>query len=132
MVGRNFGCGSSREHTAWALFDYGFKAVVSGFFADIFKNNALNNSLLPVEVSASFLQKLLTVISNNPKTIVEIDLPNQQVRVPAQKMVQEFEINPYKKICLLNSYDDVDYLLSLKKKIEKFEKNRNNDYSNIL
>lgn len=129
VAGKNFGCGSSREHAAWALVDYGFKAVVSSFFADIFKGNALNNSLLPVVVTEEFLQKLLNEIAADPKLMVEIDLPAQEIRVPQLDMKQSFEINPYKKICIMNGYDDVDYLLSMKSKIEEFEKSRLDDYS---
>lgn len=129
VAGKNFGCGSSREHAAWALVDYGFKAVVSSFFADIFKSNALNNSLLPVVVEENFLQALLSAIAADPQLIIEIDLPNQEIRVPALDMKQSFEINAYKRICIMNGYDDVDYLLSMKDEIEEFEKNRKDDYS---
>lgn len=128
VAGKNFGCGSSREHAAWAIKDYGFKAVVSSFFADIFKNNALNNGLLPVQVSDPFLQKLFSAIEKDPKVELEIDLEKQVIKFPAIPQssfpeVQEevFEINPYKKACLMNGYDDMDYLLSIKKDIEKFE-----------
>lgn len=129
VAGKNFGCGSSREHAAWALYDYGFRAVVSSFFADIFKGNALNNFLLPVVVPEEFLQKMLTAIQNNPKTQIIIDLPNQVISVPEKAMQHSFEINPYKKECLMNGYDDIDYLLSNRDKIEAFEKKRKNDYS---
>ena len=129
IAGKNFGCGSSREHAAWALVDYGFTAVVSSFFADIFKGNALNNSLLPVVVSEEFLQELLSIVHDDPKTVVEIDLPRQEIRVPEHSMFESFDINPYKKICLMNGYDDIDYLLSMKVKIESFEKIRKNDFS---
>ena len=127
VAGKNFGCGSSREHAAWALVDYGFKAVISSFFADIFKSNALNNSLLPIMVSEDMLTHIFAEIQGNPQTIVEIDLEKQTVSVPGRS--EEFDINPYKKICIMNGYDDVDYLLSMKEKIEEFEKNRKNDYS---
>jgi 3-isopropylmalate/(R)-2-methylmalate dehydratase small subunit len=124
VVGRNFGCGSSREHAAWAISDYGFKVVVSSFFADIFKSNALNNGLLPVVISQENLDKLLTQIENNPETEVEVDLVNQKIKVPALGIEETFEINDYKKTCLINGYDDIDYLLSMKDKIEKFEQQR--------
>lgn len=118
VAAKNFGCGSSREHAAWAIADYGFKAVVSSFFADIFKNNALNNGLLPVTVTEEFLQKIFA--QGNTATIT-IDLQAQQIRIDATGETASFEINSYKKTCLLNGYDDIDYLLSLKPEIEKFE-----------
>ena len=117
--GKNFGCGSSREHAAWAIHDYGFKVVVSSFFADIFKNNALNNGLLPVVVSDDFLKKIFAAISKNPKTEIEVDLENQTIGVDGQK--EKFEINAYKKACLKNGYDDIDYLLSLNKEVREFD-----------
>lgn len=129
VAGKNFGCGSSREHAAWALSDYGFTAVVSSFFADIFKNNALNNSLLPVQVSEDFLQQIFKATLADPKTIIEIAVEQQTISVPSIQRTEHFEINPYKKICIMNGYDDIDYLLSMKDKIEKFEKKRDNDYS---
>jgi 3-isopropylmalate/(R)-2-methylmalate dehydratase small subunit len=129
IAGKNFGCGSSREHAAWALVDYGFSAVVSSFFADIFKGNALNNSLLPVVVPEDFLHMIMSAVETDPNTLVEIDLPNQEIRVPSHSMSHSFDINPYKKICLMNGYDDIDYLLSMKNKIESFEKKRKNDFS---
>ncbi len=130
VVGKNFGCGSSREHAAWAIKDYGFKAVISSFFADIFKNNSLNNNLLPVQVSEPFLQKLFKTIEKDPKTKVTIDLTKQTISFSARpRLVERFDINPYKKNCLMYGYDDIEYLLSLKKEIEKFEKNRKNDFS---
>ncbi len=152
VAGKNFGSGSSREHAAWALKDYGFKAVISSFFADIFKSNALNNNLLPVQVSEQFLQKLFKTIEKNPKTKVSIDLEKQTISLnhlrgvlrPPRRwrgndldssevnvLEEHFDINPYKKTCLMYGYDDIDYLLSLKKEIEKFEKNRKNDFSII-
>lgn len=127
VVGRNFGSGSSREHAAWSIKDYGFKAVVSSFFADIFKNNSLNNNLLSVQVSEAFLQSLFRAIKTNPKTEVRIDLEKQTIIFGS--LVETFEINPYKKTCLMYDYDDIDYLLSLKKEINEFEKNRKNDFS---
>lgn len=119
VAGKNFGCGSSREHAAWALYDYGFRVVVSSFFADIFKNNALNNAVLPVVVSDSFLKKLLDTIQSTPDTIVTVDLENQKISFAGQS--EKFEINPYKKECLINGYDDIDYLLNLKKEIREFD-----------
>lgn len=119
VAGKNFGCGSSREHAAWAIHDYGFRAVVSSFFADIFKNNALNNGLLPVVVSETFLRHLITTIEKSPATSVTIDLPQQTISVG--KEVEVFDINAYKKECLLNGYDDIDYLLSLQTEIRAFD-----------
>src|SRR5882757_8548930 len=118
VAGKNFGCGSSREHAAWALQDYGFKAVVSSFFADIFKNNALNNGVLPVKVSDEFLTKLFTL--GNEDTI-SIDVEKQTITIDATGAQEIFDINPYKKTCLLNGYDDIDYLINHKKQIEAFE-----------
>ena len=119
---KNFGSGSSREHAAWAIFDYGFRAVVSSFFADIFKNNALNNGLLTVQVSPEFLSKIFAAVEKDPKTKVRIDLENQEITLMATGEKETFDINPYKKTCLLNGYDDIDYLLSIKDEIETFEK----------
>ena len=121
VAGKNFGCGSSREHAAWALTDYGFKAVVSSFFADIFKGNALNNGLLPVQVSAEFLHKLFSAIEQNPNVVLEINLEAQTIGIPALGLEASFPIDPYKKVCMINGYDDIDYLLSLKPQIEAFE-----------
>ena len=129
IAGYNFGCGSSREHAAWALSDYGFRAVVSSFFADIFKNNALNNSLLPVQVTPDFLKLLFEIITKDHTTKIAIDVENQTISVPSEKISETFDINPYKKICVMNGYDDIDYLLNLKPEIEKFENERKNDYS---
>lgn len=117
--GKNFGCGSSREHAAWAIYDYGFRVVVSSFFADIFKNNALNNGLLPIVVSDGFLKQLLAAIEEKPSTEIVVDLENQALQVGAVK--EKFEINAYKKTCLMNGYDDIDYLLSLNKEIKEFD-----------
>jgi len=119
VAGKNFGCGSSREHAAWAIYDYGFRVVVSSFFADIFKNNALNNAVLPVVVSDGFLKNLLATIESNPSTEVTVDLPKQEVSYNGQS--EKFEINAYKKECLINGYDDIDYLLSLNKEIREFD-----------
>ena len=121
VVGKNFGCGSSREHAAWALYDYGFRVVVSSFFADIFKNNALNNGLLPLVVKESVLAAIFTAIKEDPKTLLIVDLQQQTIEVPSKNMVEIFEINPYKKTCMLNGYEDIDYLLSLKEEIAAFE-----------
>ncbi len=121
VVGKNFGCGSSREHAAWAIHDYGFKVVVSSFFADIFKNNALNNGLLPVVVSPEFLQKLFTEIAKEPSTEIKVDLENQEIQLVSTQEKESFDINPYKKTCMINGYDDIDFLLSLKDKVEAFE-----------
>ena len=125
VAGNNFGCGSSREHAAWAIKDYGFDAVVSSFFADIFKNNALNNFLLPVQVSDEFLGKIFKAIKENPNTEIEINLEEQYIKIIATGEQENFDINQYKKTCLLNGYDDIDYLLSMKTEIENFEKNKN-------
>lgn len=118
VAGKNFGCGSSREHAAWAIVDYGFKAVVSSFFADIFKNNALNNGLLPVTVSEGFLQK---VLNQKDQSSLTIDLKEQTITLDSTSDKENFEISPYKKTCLLNGYDDIDYLLSIKEEILQFE-----------
>lgn len=123
VAGHNFGCGSSREHAAWALNDYGFQAVISSFFADIFKNNALNNRLLPVQVSEKLLKKIFKIIGKNPKTKIVIDLESQKILVPKNNIEESFYIDQYKKICLMNGYDDIDYLIGLKDKIIDFEKN---------
>ncbi len=120
VAGKNFGCGSSREHAAWALYDYGFRVVVSSFFADIFKGNALNNGLLPVQVSEGFLEELMETIILIPDTKVEVDLVNQSISFNGFE--ESFEVNPYKKECLINGYDDIDYLVSIKNEIEAFEK----------
>lgn len=122
VAGKNFGSGSSREHAAWAVAGYGFRAVVSSFFADIFKNNALNNCVLPVVVSEEFLGELFRSIEENPANMVTIDLPEQTITNNATGKKETFDINPYKKNCLLNGYDDIDYLLSRKSDIEDWEK----------
>lgn len=124
VAGKNFGSGSSREHAAWAINDYGFKVVVSSFFADIFKNNALNNGVLPVQISEEFLQKLFDAVENNPSSKIKVDLENQQITLLKTGESESFEINPYKKECLINGYDDIDYLISIRDKIEAFEQNR--------
>ncbi|WP_452231927.1 3-isopropylmalate dehydratase small subunit [Lacinutrix sp. MEBiC02595] len=121
VAGDNFGCGSSREHAAWALTDYGFKVVVSSFFADIFKGNALNNGLLPVQVSEVFLKELLNTIENKPETEIIVNLELQTISVADTNLSEAFEIDAYKKTCMINGYDDIDYLLSKKTVIEAFE-----------
>ncbi|TKK67175.1 3-isopropylmalate dehydratase small subunit [Ilyomonas limi] len=121
VAAKNFGCGSSREHAAWAIKDYGFDVVVSSFFADIFKNNALNNFLLPVTVSDAFLDKIFTAVEEDHTTEVEVNLPEQYIKILSAGEQESFDINSYKKTCLLNGYDDIDYLLSMKKEIEQFE-----------
>ncbi|MAL17409.1 MAG: 3-isopropylmalate dehydratase small subunit [Balneola sp.] len=121
VAGRNFGCGSSREHAAWALYDYGFRAVVSSFFADIFKGNALNNGLLPIQVSEEFLKKMLGDIKKKPSTPIKIDLKDQEISLEDGSS-ETFEINSFKKMCLLKGYDDIDFLLSKMDKIKEFEK----------
>jgi 3-isopropylmalate/(R)-2-methylmalate dehydratase small subunit len=123
VAAKNFGCGSSREHAAWAIKDAGFDVVVSSFFADIFKNNALNNFLLPVTVSDEFLQQLFAAIQKDPSTNIAVDLEKQTIILSSTGAVENFEINNYKKTCLLNGYDDIDYLISMKGEIETFEKN---------
>ena len=122
VAGENFGCGSSREHAAWALVDYGFKVVISSYFADIFKGNALNNGLLPVQVSSNTLRELLEAVQLDPMTLIEIDLEAQLLRVNEIGILEHFEINLYKKTCLLKGYDDIDFLLSQKEKISAFER----------
>ena len=118
--GKNFGSGSSREHAAWAIYDYGFRCVISSFFADIFKNNCLNIGVLPVQVSSGFLEKIFEVVFENPNSILIVDLKQQIVKVDGSSLIQNFEINSYKKNNLLNGYDDIDYLLNIKDKIQEF------------
>ena len=122
VAAKNFGCGSSREHAAWSIQDYGFKVVVSSFFADIFKNNALNNGVLPVTVSDAFLQ---TIFAEAADATLSIDLEKQTITIDRTGASENFEINAYKKTCMLNGYDDIDYLLSMKAEIEQFELNHN-------
>jgi 3-isopropylmalate/(R)-2-methylmalate dehydratase small subunit len=125
VAAKNFGCGSSREHAAWAIKDAGFDVVVSSFFADIFKGNSLNNFLLPVTVSEEFLQKLFNAIEKDPAVQIEVNLPEQIIKIAGTSTQESFEINSYKKTCLLNGYDDIDYLLSIRNDIEKFELEKN-------
>ena len=124
VTGKNFGSGSSREHAAWAIHDYGFKVVVYSFFADIFKNNALNNGLLPVQVSEAFLIKIFDSIESNEQTLLEVNLEDQTIRLLVTSETEHFDINSYKKNCMLNGYDDIDYLLSLKDKIKVFAESK--------
>lgn len=128
VAGKNFGSGSSREHAAWALDGYGFKVIVSSFFADIFQNNALNNGILPIVISEGFLQKLFKDIESNPSTTITVDLINQKVTNNASDESESFDINSYKKNCLLNGLNDIDFLLSNKDKIEKYEQHRPYSY----
>lgn len=122
VAAKNFGCGSSREHAAWSIQDYGFKVVISSFFADIFKNNALNNGVLPVTVSDAFLQAIFAEAAD---ATLSIDLEKQTITIDRTGASESFEINAYKKTCMLNGYDDIDYLLSMKEEIEQFELNHN-------
>jgi 3-isopropylmalate/(R)-2-methylmalate dehydratase small subunit len=124
IAGDNFGCGSSREHAAWALVGYGFKVIVSSFFADIFKGNALNNGLLPLQVTPSFLAILMKTVQENPETKIEVDLENQKISLSDTNVHENFDIDPYKKTCMINGYDDIDYLLSKKEMIKAFETQR--------
>lgn len=123
IAGKNFGSGSSREHAAWALYDYGFRVVISSFFADIFKNNALNNGLLPVTVSSGFLHEIFDTVKNNPNAQFEISLENQTIINIETGKSESFEINAYKKHCLMEGLDDIDFLIGLQDEIDKFEKN---------
>ncbi len=128
VAGKNFGCGSSREHAAWAIAGYGFRVVVSSFFADIHKNNELNNFVLPVVVSPAFLEELFGSIKNYPKTIVSVDVPNQTITNEKTGNTEHFELNGYKKYCLTHGLDDIDFLLETKDKIEAWENSDNNFY----
>lgn len=137
VAGKNFGCGSSREHAAWAISDYGFRVVISSFFADIFKNNALNNGLLPVQVSQQFLDTIFNEVSKNKNLEITINLPEQYIELKDLNLKESFDINVYKKTCLINGYDDIDYVLTMKDKIEAYEKTSNylslvNPQKNIL
>ncbi len=122
VAGKNFGCGSSREHAAWAIYDHGFKVVISSFYADIFKNNALNNGLLALQVSEEFLEIIFQQVENNPGIKVEVDLENQLVTILGTPLSEHFDINQYKKICLLNALDDIAYILNIQDKIKEYEK----------
>lgn len=129
ITGPSFGIGSSREHAAWAIADYGFRVVVSSQFGDIFKNNSLNNFLLTVEVSPEFLNELFTAVDSDPEVLIDVDLKNLTISIPSKNLSEKFEINPYKRMCLLNGYDDIDYILSKRKEVEKFEGGRKSDFS---
>ena len=120
--GKNFGSGSSREHAAWAIYDYGFRCVVSSFFADIFRNNCLNIGVLPVQVSAAFLEEIFAAISQDPNTTLTVNLPLQQISIDANAKAENFDINPYKKENMTNGFDDIDYLLNIKEEISAFSK----------
>ena len=121
--GKNFGSGSSREHAAWAIYDYGFRCVISSFFADIFRNNCLNIGVLPVKVSAEFLDKIFRAVYDDPKIEVTVNLPDQKVLIPKLNLSESFDINSYKKENMLNGYDDIDYLMNIKDNIIQFSKN---------
>ncbi len=131
VAGRNFGCGSSREHAAWALVDYGFRVVVSSFFADIFKSNALNNYLLPVQITDEELKHLFAILETDPKAEFTVDLSQQILQATTHRLQARFDISPYKKMCLMNGFDDVGYLISKKSMITKYDQSREFDYSNI-
>ena len=120
--GKNFGSGSSREHAAWAIYDYGFRCVVSSFFADIFRNNCLNIGVLPVQVSPAFLEEIFAAISQDPNTTLTVNLPLQQISIDANAKTENFDINPYKKENMTNGFDDIDYLLNIKEEISAFSK----------
>lgn len=130
VAGKNFGCGSSREHAAWALYDFGFRAVVSSFFADIFRSNALNNGLLPVQVSEEFLKEVFSAIEQNPAQIFFVNLEEQTITIDGTGLKHGFEINAYRKTCLLNGFDATDYILSRKSEIRKYE--QKSKYLNIV
>ena len=130
VTGKNFGSGSSREHAVWAIFDYGFRAVVSSFFADIFKNNSLNNGLLPVVVPEKFLQNLFSTIRKSPESLVRIDLGKQLIMILSTGESVSFDINPYKKECMLKGLDDIDYLLSIKDLVISFENQKEKENEN--
>lgn len=127
VAGKNFGCGSSREHAAWAIADYGFRIVISSFFADIHKNNELNNFVLPVVVSEDFLSRLFESINADPSTVVEVNLPEQTVKNLANNDVEHFEINGYKKYCLMNGLDDIDFLVEKRAEVERYEAKKKNN-----
>ena len=124
IAGKNFGCGSSREHAAWALYDHGFRVVISSFFADIFKNNALNNGLLPIQLDEAFVQQLFSLRKQDPELELQVDLPNQTVTVVSTQEQVKFDINDHKKSCLLQGFDDIDYLINQKDQVLAFEQER--------
>jgi 3-isopropylmalate/(R)-2-methylmalate dehydratase small subunit len=121
VAGKNFGCGSSREHAVWAIYDYGFRVVISSFFADIFMNNAINNGLLPIRLSEQFVQNLFHLLENNPKSKIRINLEKQTVEIVSTGETENFEINQYKKECLINGFNDIDYLISVQDRIIAYE-----------
>jgi len=124
VAGKNFGCGSSREHAVWAVYDYGFRVVISGFFADIFRNNALNNGLLPLIIPEDEVKSLMTLVTRDPGTIVRINVQERRMEVPSSGKSFTFEINPYKQECLIHGLDDIDYLINMRSKIVEYEKSR--------
>ncbi len=128
ITGRNFGCGSSREHAVWAILDYGFKVVISSFFADIFKNNALNKGLLPIEISEQYLNIITNIAIDNPKTLFKVDIKKSVLSIDKYNVSIDFSIGLYKKMCFINGYDDIDFLMSIKNKITNFELNYNKKY----
>lgn len=128
VAGKNFGCGSSREHAAWAIADYGFRIVISSFFADIFRGNALNNFILPVQVTDELLNQIFNKIEANPNTAIKVDLENQTLEVVGTDLKATFEIDDYKKMCLLNGYDDIDYIISQQETVTAFEGERAYSY----
>ena len=131
VAGDNFGCGSSREHAAWALADYGFKVIISSYFADIFKGNALNNGILPILVSSNFLKEIITIVQSNPQNNLIVDLENQTLSLENTNLSESFEIDSYKKLCMINGYDDIDYLISNKDKIEIFEEKNKSIFAQV-
>jgi 3-isopropylmalate/(R)-2-methylmalate dehydratase small subunit len=124
VTGKNFGCGSSREHAVWAIYDYGFRVVISSFFADIFMNNAINNGLLPIRLPEQVVRNLIQLIFINPKTKIKINLEDQTIEIPGSEELFRFDINRYKKECLINGFNDIDYLLNSKDKILKYEESK--------
>ena len=122
VAGYNFGCGSSREHAAWAIADYGFKVVIAKSFADIFKNNALNNAIVPICVPSDIIDSFIQLVNHSPKSIVEVDLEALILTIPSMKYQQKIELSEYKRTCIVNNYDDIDYLLNIQNEIENFEK----------
>lgn len=131
VAGDNFGCGSSREHAAWALADYGFKVIISSYFADIFKGNALNNGILPILVSPNFLKEIIAIVQSNPQSNLIVDLVKQTLSVENTNLSESFEIDSYKKLCMINGYDDIDYLISNKDKIEIFEEKNKSIFAQV-
>jgi 3-isopropylmalate/(R)-2-methylmalate dehydratase small subunit len=124
LAGKNFGCGSSREHAVWAIYDYGFRVVISSFFADIFRNNSLNNGLLPIILPEDVVRNLIQAVQNEPGLKVKINLEEQKIELPGSKKAYQFEINKYKKECMINGFNDIDYLLNIKNKIIGFEEKK--------